>query len=213
MSLTPTSLGFGNQTINSTSSAQTVTVKNSGTATLNITGVNLTGTNSSAFILTSSCGSTLAIGASCTFQVAFAPTATGAMSATASIIDNAAGSPQSVVLSGTATSGSATGSTTTVHYSVNNLYFYNRAVGSASAPSTITVTNTGKANFTISSLTLTGAQASSFAASSNCANVAPKASCTLSVTFDPKIVHTNSAIIGVSGNAGHTSIPLTGHGY
>ena len=213
VSLTPTSISFGNQTINSTSSSQTVTVKNSGTSTLNITGVSLTGANSSAFMLTNSCGSTLAMGASCTLQVQFAPTATGTMSAAVLLTDNASGSPQSVALSGTGASGSTTGSTTTVHYSVNNLYFYNRAVGSASAPSTITVTNTGKANFTISNLTLTGAQASSFAATSNCANVAPEASCTLNVTFDPKLVGTNSATIGVSSNAGSQSIPLTGHGF
>jgi hypothetical protein len=43
----------------------------------------------------------LAAGASCTISVTFKPTKTGARSATLKITDNAAGSPQQVLLSGT----------------------------------------------------------------------------------------------------------------
>jgi hypothetical protein len=47
------------------------------------------------------CGATLAAGASCTFDVAFAPAASGTLSAMLNIADSAVGSPQTVALSGT----------------------------------------------------------------------------------------------------------------
>jgi hypothetical protein len=213
VTLSPASLAFGNQTVATTSAAKTVTVKNSGSASMNITSVSLTGTNAAAFKITNGCGATLAAGASCAVQVQFAPSSAAAMSATLSIGDNTSGSPHTAALSGTGVTATTSTGTTTVHYSVNNLYFYNRAVGSASAASTITVTNTGKASFNISGISMTGAQATSFAAKSGCVNIAPSGSCTISVTFTPKVKSTNSASMVVTGNAGTTSIPLTGHGY
>src|SRR5205814_1022856 len=87
------------------SSAQTVTLKNSGTGSLTISSIGLTGTNAGDFAQTNTCpssSSTLAPGASCTISVTFTPTATGSRSASVTITDNAAGSPQSVSLSGSA---------------------------------------------------------------------------------------------------------------
>src|SRR5207248_7936686 len=52
VSLSPTSLSFGNQNVNTTSSAQTVTLVNKGQAALNITNIALTGTNASDFTIT-----------------------------------------------------------------------------------------------------------------------------------------------------------------
>ncbi len=215
VTVSPATLSFGSVTANTTSTAQTVTVKNTGTATLNIGGVSLTGTNASAFKLTNGCATTLAAGASCSVQVQYAPTTTGAMSATLSVADNASGSPQGVTLSGTgavASSGGTTGTTST-HYSNNNLYYYNRAVGSTSAAQVITVSNTGKVNFTVSSLAMTGTQASSFKAASNCVGVAPGKSCSISITFTPGAAGASNATLTVNGNAPAKAVPLTGHGY
>ena len=104
VSLSPTSLSFGNHQVNSTSAAQTVTLKNSGTAALTIKGIGLSGPNSGDFHQQNTCpssSSTLAAGASCTINVTFTPTAEGTRSASLAIADNASGSPQSVTLSGT----------------------------------------------------------------------------------------------------------------
>lgn len=82
------------------SSAQTVTITNTGTATLNITQISTSGD----FSQTNTCGETLNIlnvGESCTVSVTFVPTATGGRNGSVSISDNAAGSPQTVALAGT----------------------------------------------------------------------------------------------------------------
>jgi hypothetical protein len=101
MTLNPTSLSFGSRQIGTTSAPQTVTLTNSGTAALTISGITLTGTNPGDFAKTTTCGSSLAAAASCAINITFTPTATGSRSATLQIADNAAGSPHSVALSGT----------------------------------------------------------------------------------------------------------------
>jgi len=102
-SLSPTSLAFGNEPIDFTSSALAVTLSNTGTAALSITSFALTGANASDFAQTDTCGSSLAAGANCTIAVTFTPSLTAAEAATLSIADNAIGSPQAVSLSGTGT--------------------------------------------------------------------------------------------------------------
>jgi len=101
--LTPSKLDFGSVETGTKTAAQTATLTNSGTAPLAITGISLTGTNSAAFASTNTCSATLAAGASCTISVAFDPTAAGTDAATLSVSDNAAGSPQTSALTGTAT--------------------------------------------------------------------------------------------------------------
>jgi uncharacterized repeat protein (TIGR01451 family) len=104
VSVTPTSLTFASQALTTTSAPQTVTVKNTGTAAVNITGLNIPG---GIFAIATggsgACSTTtsLAGGASCTIGVTFTPTESGAASGTLSITDNATGSPQMVALSGT----------------------------------------------------------------------------------------------------------------
>jgi hypothetical protein len=86
------------------STAQTVTLTNSGNATLSVTGIALSGPNASDFAETAdTCGSSVAVGASCTIEMTFTPSAAGQRTATLGITDNAAGSPQTVSLSGTGT--------------------------------------------------------------------------------------------------------------
>jgi Bacterial lectin/Abnormal spindle-like microcephaly-assoc'd, ASPM-SPD-2-Hydin len=102
-SLSPTSLSFGTQNPNS-STTKTVTLKNTGTTALSLTNITLTGTNASNFTLTvssSPCGSSLPAGSSCVLDVTFKPTAKGSFSAILHINDNSiTGSMQSVPLSG-----------------------------------------------------------------------------------------------------------------
>jgi sugar lactone lactonase YvrE len=100
--LTPAALSYS-ATTGATSAAQNATLTNTGNAPLTITGISLTGTNSAVFASTNICGASLATGASCNIAVTFAPTATGTETATLTVNDNAAGSPQTISLTGTAT--------------------------------------------------------------------------------------------------------------
>ena len=93
-------LAFGNVVTNTTSASQTVTVRNTGTGPLTVSGLSLTGTGFTITANTCLAGS-VAAGGTCTVNVAFAPTAIGSASGSLLIADNAAGSPQSVALSGT----------------------------------------------------------------------------------------------------------------
>ena len=101
--LSPPSMTFASQALGTTSSAQAVTLTNSGGTTLNFTSIALTGTNASDFAQTNTCGSSLAAGANCTIVVMFTPSVAGTEAASLSIADNASGSPQTVSLSGAGT--------------------------------------------------------------------------------------------------------------
>jgi hypothetical protein len=97
VSLSPTSLSFGNQNVNTTSAAQMVTLNNAGSGALNVTSI----AASTQYAQTNTCGSSVAAGANCTISVTFTPTATCAQTGTITITDNATGSPQTVNLTGT----------------------------------------------------------------------------------------------------------------
>ena len=100
--LTPSSsVTFANQALTTTSAPQIVTVKNSGNATLNIASILLGGANAADFGKTSTCGTTLAVSASCTITVTFTPSASGMRNATVTLTDDALDSPQTLLLSGT----------------------------------------------------------------------------------------------------------------
>ena len=101
--LSPPSMTFASQALGTTSSAQAVTLTNSGGTTLNFTSIALTGTNASDFAQTNTCGSSLAAGANCTIVVMFTPSVAGTEAASLSIADNSSGSPQTVSLSGAGT--------------------------------------------------------------------------------------------------------------
>jgi hypothetical protein len=101
-SFNPSSLSFGNQTVN-TSVTKTVTLKNTGATTLSITGMTVTGAGATEFTLTpaSSCGSSLTAGGSCMISVTFKPVAKVSYAATLNVTDNAQRATQTVPLSGT----------------------------------------------------------------------------------------------------------------
>src|SRR5947209_2130527 len=106
VALNPTSVSFGNNIVGAKSAPQTVTLSNSGSATLSISSIAITGTNATDFAQTNTCPSgsnTLAAGSSCTISLTFTPGASGARSSSLTFTDNAADSPQTVTLSGTTT--------------------------------------------------------------------------------------------------------------
>jgi hypothetical protein len=214
VSLSPTSLSFGNQQVNTTSAAQAVTLTNSGNAALTISSIGLSGTNSGDFAQTNNCPSTVAASASCTINVTFTPTATGTRSASVSITDNASGSPHTVALSGSGTSAPAP----VVSLSPTSLSFGNQNVGTTSTAQTVTLTNSGNAALTISSISLAGSNPGDFAQSNTCptgsSTLAAGSNCTISVTFSPTASGSRSASVSITDNASGSphAVSLSGTG-
>ena len=102
ITLSATSLTFPSTTVGQSSAAQTITVTNTGNATATLTGDTVS--DITDFTLTSSaCGSTLAANSSCVLSIVFNPKTAGTLTSTVTVTDNATNSPQTVMLSGTAT--------------------------------------------------------------------------------------------------------------
>ncbi|MBZ0249621.1 MAG: DUF4214 domain-containing protein [Burkholderiales bacterium] len=97
LTVTPDPLDLGNQAVGATSAARTVTIVNTGTGTVTVSGVAVSG---APFARTHSC-TTIAAGASCPVSVTFTPTALGAKAGTLTVTSNAANGPHTVNLAGT----------------------------------------------------------------------------------------------------------------
>ena len=99
VTLVPTALKWGKKFVG-TSGTKTVTLTNTGSATLNIGSIVPSG-DFTLKTVKKSCGATVNVGASCFIKVTFTPTQVGLRTGTVTITDNAADSPQTIPLSGT----------------------------------------------------------------------------------------------------------------
>jgi hypothetical protein len=206
--LLPPALTFTTQVLGTSSVAKTVTVKNTATTTLSISNIAITGRNRGDFAISStSCGGSLAGGASCKVSIRFKPTAINDRNANLSITDNGGGSPQQASLMGTGTA---------VSLSPGSLDFGSQMVGTESSPKLVKMTNNGKTILTISDIGITGMDNSDFSISSKTCGGSLKAgaSCSLDVTFKPTAKGTRSADLSISDNGGGSPqiVSLTGDG-
>jgi Beta-propeller repeat/Protein of unknown function (DUF1573)/Abnormal spindle-like microcephaly-assoc'd, ASPM-SPD-2-Hydin len=198
----PTSLTFATQLIGTSSPSQAVTLTNIGNAALAITSISV----SSNFSQTNNCHSSVAAGATCTITVTFKPTKPNVINGSVTVKDNAAGSPQTVSLTGTGTY---------VLLSPSSLNFGTITVGTSSAPQATTFTNKAKFALTIKSLTITGTNSTDFTETNTCGtSVASGASCTITVTFTPTATGLRTADVSVSDGGGGSPqlVALTGTG-
>jgi hypothetical protein len=101
VSLSKSSLSFGNQAVGTSSPPQAVTLTNTGTTALHFSGIKIVGANYQDFTQTNTCGASIAAGANCTITITFKPTLPGARKAAVNITDDGGGSPQIVALTGT----------------------------------------------------------------------------------------------------------------
>jgi DUF971 family protein len=147
VTLAPASLDFGEQELGTPSAAQIVTVSSSGSAALTITSITATGDY--AVVSDLCAATTLAPGVSCTFGVVFTPTAEGPRPGEVSIGSNAAGSPHLVGLGGTGVRRALT-------VTPAALAFGDQEVGISSAAQGVSISNSGSAAVTITSVTTTG---------------------------------------------------------
>jgi subtilase family serine protease len=102
LTLSTSSLSFGNEAVSNSTAAQQVTVSNTGTADILSPIVSVSGTNPGDFLVSNSCQTTIATGASCTVSAAFAPIQTGPRTANLVISGiGASNAPATVSLVGT----------------------------------------------------------------------------------------------------------------
>jgi len=200
LKLSPTSLAYATQVINSASAAKKVTLTNVDSTSLSITSTSV----STHFVITSkTCGASLAAGASCSINVGFRPTSIGSKTGNLSIYNNGGVTPRTIPLSGAGTQ---------VKLSASGLTFAPRAVGTTSGTQSVTVTNVGSTNVSISSIAISG----DFAiASKNCgSSLAHGASCAIAIRFHPTAKGTRTGTLNIynSGGGSPRNVALTGTG-
>jgi hypothetical protein len=139
----------------------------------------------------------LAANGNCKITVGFKPAASGSLSATLKITDNAAGSPQQVTLGGT-------GLAPVVTLLPTSLTFQGTPVGAPATAQQITVSNTGTAPLTLSAsaITITGSGASSYSQTDKCGTSVPAGgNCVITIAFTPKTSGILTATVNIADNA------------
>ncbi|HKM84511.1 MAG TPA: choice-of-anchor D domain-containing protein [Candidatus Acidoferrum sp.] len=188
VSLSASSLSFGSQTQGTSGTPQVITLTNTGSATLHISGVTLTGTFAKDWSETQTCtAAAIAPQGTCTISVNFSPSDNGILSAVLSIADDAPSSPQTVNLYGNAPpavllNASASGGSTMATVSAGQTATYNLQAmpgpnfagmitftcsgvpfgAQCTVPASVTVANGVATPFTVSISTLSPSQAAMF---------------------------------------------------
>lgn len=192
-SVSPTSLTFASQPINSYSAAQTVTLTNTGTANLVITSVAIGGTNETNFTISGgTCeaggtGATVPPQENCTVLVKFNPPTATSFSATLTFTDNATPTTQTVTLSGT---GVASGGTITLTPAIGStIAFGSVPIGTVSAAQTVTITNTGTTPLALTNISDTPEDVFAILSGDCPTSLVPApaagSSCTVTINFEP----------------------------
>ena len=193
----PTGVSFSSQLVGVPSASQMIQLFNTGTATLNIASIAITGANMGDFSQANDCTATLSGGAHCTFTVIFTPGDAGSRSAAITVMDNASGSPHSAALTGTGVSATPMAALTPATFT-----FAATTVGNSSASQAFNLMNSGTGALAISSIGFTGPNPGDFTQSNTCGSSVPtNMSCTITVTFAPQAVGLRTAMLSVSDNA------------
>ena len=192
--------------------AFSVTLTNTGTDTLAISSITITGNVPDYFNHASNCGQQgIAPGGSCTFSGSFiTPSGThaGTYSANLVVHDNSVSGQETMPITVTVVS-------PTVSFSPTSLNFNSVNVGrKATLP--VTITNTGSFAIQMADFAFAGTGASAFSHTSNCGQqlIAPGGTCTAQVSFIPAVAGNYSVTMQTpdSFNGSPQSITVTGTG-
>ena len=203
VTLSTASLSFGNQALNETSTARTVTLRNSGSALVNISGVAIDGTGF-AISANTCAGATLGLGKFCKVSVTFTPTILAKVTGTLTFTDNTSNSPQKVALSGAGIEPATLTPAKTTYAA--------QVVGTTSAAKTFTLTNSQ--NLVLTGIAVTTSGDFAVSATTCSSSLGAKGKCTISVTFTPTAIGTRTGQLSVSDSASNSpqASTLTGTG-
>ncbi|MBA3914034.1 MAG: choice-of-anchor D domain-containing protein, partial [Acidobacteriales bacterium] len=141
-----------------------------GKTALGISSITVSG---SGLAMQNNCGQRVAAGGSCDIRVHFQPRGIGSVQGVVTLVDTASSKPQVIPVVATGT---------VISLSPTLLRFGTQKVGTHSAPQDITLTNTGTQSVSLSSIDVNGY----YSETNTCGSkIAPRASCTISVTFAP----------------------------
>src|SRR5579864_7467755 len=198
--VTPASVTFAAQGVGTTSASQIVTLKNTSTTkTLSITSVTVSG----EFPSSTTCGSSLAPGTTCTVTVSFSPDFIGTVDGAITFVDNAAAGTQVADLTGRGVADLTLSPATVTFPSI--------AIGKTSATINVTLTNSSTP-LSIGTVSASGDYA---VASNTCTGtIAASKTCTIGVTFTPTVAGTITGTLTISDGASTSPqvLPLTGTG-
>jgi hypothetical protein len=190
-SLTPYTLGWGDQDVGTQSAPQQFTLFNLGQTALTIDNINFIGLQASDFSQTNTCGTSVAAGADCAISATFKPTAAGIRRASLSVTDSGIGSPQTAPVYGT-------GIAPAVTLTPSSLTFPDQDVGTSSKPQIVNLNNGGTAPLIIWKISAAG----DFSQTDNCGGSLPvSGSCQISVTFTPTVDGNRSGTLSVADDA------------
>jgi hypothetical protein len=196
LAISPTNLTFSTQVVGTTSAPQTITLTNQEKTSISIHSITSNDSDNPQFTFATSCGQSLASGASCTITVSFAPTESGTLFTLLTIDDNAFAGPHVVGLTGNAITGPALWIPNLT--SGNSIVFGSVPIGSTVGPDVLTVENVGQSPLIISSIVATG----DYTETNTCtAPIPPQGSCTLNVTFAPTAGGARNGTLTLTDNA------------
>jgi hypothetical protein len=195
ITVSPTSLMFPTQPVGVASQPSTLTVSNTGGAAMANVSFQFTGDAAGSFANPSTtCGTVLNNGSSCTVQVIFTPPASGGMTGTLVVSSSTLGvKPVSVPLN------NAAGIPAALQVTPPVLSFPATGVGSTSSPITVTVANPGSVAG-LSDLALAATAGFQLANNTCTPTLAPQAGCTVGVTFAPASAGTQSGTLTVTSS-------------
>lgn len=193
--ISPSSVSFGNVAVGQ-STTKTVTLTNTGTEALSVSGISVAGTGFTAS--GPHLPISLAAGQSTSISAVFKPAAGDADTGTITVISNAAGSPSLIALSGTGMTAAALTATP------NSIAFGSVAVGSE-ATQTIHLENTGSEAAAISKLAISGTGVSVSGMTAP-ATLAAGQTANLTVTYKPVAAGTLTASLSIASNATNPSM-------
>jgi YVTN family beta-propeller protein len=212
LQISPSTVNFGNVYLG-TLSTQNITLTNTGSSAVTISSAKVVAVNgaySGDFFIYNQCPASLAEGASCVIEVGLLanPNHFNQQNAALSIVDSAAGSPQSVSLTGNVIDPAPS-------FSPTSLSFSKQKVRTSSTAKIVTLKNVGTSPLTLTAISIQGdftlSSATTCAAR---ATLAPSAACNIAVIFTPTATGKRTGLVTVRDNAATVTqtVALTGTG-
>ncbi|MCP4104896.1 MAG: choice-of-anchor D domain-containing protein [Desulfobacteraceae bacterium] len=209
-----TSHNFNAVNIEASSSAKAFEISNSGSASLLIYNIVLTGPDAAEFRIQDNCSEkTLAPSGYCSLEAVFSPTSKGNKIANIEIPSNDPDTPLIIALVGTGTHPSEDPdiSVTPVSHNYNNVI-----VLTGSQPASFNISNIGAANLVTGLIRITGKDAAEFSIQSDSCSektISSSGSCSLVTVFSPTSEGSKSATVEIPSDDPDTPkliIPLAG---
>jgi hypothetical protein len=209
LSLAPPNLDFGILTVGAPSGSKTVTVSNAGQGNMHVIGVSVLH-HPTEYAISGCSGpaATVAQSGSCLLTIVFTAQAAGDQGDTLTVTSDASNSPKTVSLAGQGSGALAVLDSAALDFS--KVY-----VGTSSSTKTVTLTNQGNKDLTLTAITSNGDYSQTNDCGAFPALLHPGNACHATVTFGPSTDGTRASTLSFVDNSSsstHQDVALTGIG-